>query len=159
MHIGVFGVLNKALFQKFTGDVWRNTIFCRFVRFFPLAFKTLCFLCWPFLLLVLFSFAFFFTSSCCCWIHQVAMFWFLFLWFWASLVWLCVVCCFFFLFVLFFSTSLDPEPSLFVLFCFWFVFWFSLFAVVSSFVFAFVFFYWKSLRVRWGYPKGHLTWP
>ena len=27
VHIGVFGVLNKVLFQKFTGDVWKNTIF------------------------------------------------------------------------------------------------------------------------------------
>ena len=32
------------------------------------------------------------------------------------------------------ATSLGPEPSLFVLFCCWFVCWFSLLAVVSSFV-------------------------
>ena len=37
----------------------KNTIFCRFLSFFEFAFKSLCFLCWPFLLLVLFFFVFF----------------------------------------------------------------------------------------------------
>ena len=56
--------------------------------------------------------------------------------FWVSLVWLCVLSCVFFWFVIglgFFwrvqgsgevaqrATSIGPKPSLFVLFCFWFV--------------------------------------
>ena len=48
------------------------------------------------------------------------------------------------------ATSLGPKPSLFVflfLFCFFFLCFFL------------VFFCWEGLRVRWGGPKGHLTWP
>ena len=41
------------------------------------------------------------------------------------------------------ATSLGPKPSLFI----WFVF------------FLFFVFVWEGLRVRWGGPKGHLTWP
>ena len=54
VHIGVFDVLNKVFFQKLTGDSFKKTLFfCRFLRFFAFAFKSLIFLCWPFLFLVL----------------------------------------------------------------------------------------------------------
>ena len=96
--------------------------FLQVFKVFCLAFKALCFLCWPFLLLVLFLFGFFLTSSCCCLIDKVALFWFLFLLFWVSLVLLCVIC-----------------------WMFWGVF--------------LVFVFLEGLRVRWGGPKGHLTWP
>ena len=52
MHIGVFDVLNKVLFQKLTGDVSKKYYFYTgFFRFFAFAFFF--FLCWPFLLLFL----------------------------------------------------------------------------------------------------------
>ena len=44
--------------------------------------------------------------------------------------------------------ALNP-PYLFFCFCFVFVFLF----------FFVLFFCWEGLRVRWGGPKGHLTWP
>ena len=91
-----------VMFQK-------TLFFCRFWRFFAFAFKTLLFLCWPFLLLVLnfCVFLFCFSCCCCCWTNQVAMFWFLFLLFWVSLVFY-VVCVFFvcFWFVLFLMEGL-----------------------------------------------------
>ena len=102
MHIGVFDVLNKVLFQKLTGDVSKTLFFCRFLRFFAVAFKTLIFLCWPFLLLVLNFCVFLFCFSCCCyWTNQVAMFGFLFLLFWVFLVFYVVCVLFLFVFGLF----------------------------------------------------------
>ena len=63
-----------------------------------------------------------------------------------------VLCCFCFCFVCFvFVLLLD---------CFgcWFLFCFVLFFVLFvCFCFSFLFF-WEGLRVRWGGPKGHLTW-
>ena len=102
MHIGVFDVLNKVLFQKLTGDSFKKTLFfCRFLRFFAFAFKSLIFLCWPFLFLVLNFCVFLFWFSCCCgWTNLVAMFGFLFLLFWVSLFFF-VVCVLFFVFGLF----------------------------------------------------------
>ena len=45
------------------------------------------------------------------------------------------------------ATSLGPKPSLFFyFFCFVFIFWFFCFCL-------------EGLRVKWGGPKGHLTWP
>ena len=78
MHIGVFDVLNKVLFQKLTGDVSKKLIFCRFLRFF-FAFAQN-----PYFLVLAFPFVgfeflcFFFFPCCCCFTNQVAMFWFLF---------------------------------------------------------------------------------
>ena len=59
---------------------------------------------------------------------------------------------FFFLFIFCF-TSLGPKPSLFFGFCFY-LFFCCFF--VSFFCFCFCL---EGLRVRWGGPKGHLTWP
>ena len=97
MHIGVFDVLNKVLFQKLTGDSFKKQFFCRFLRFFAFVFKSLIFLCWPFLCLVLNFCVFLLCFSCCCgWTNLVAMFWFPFLLFWVSLFF---VVCVLFLFV------------------------------------------------------------
>ena len=52
------------------------------------------------------------------------------------------------------------KPSLFVLFCFCFVS--ACFVLVVGFCLLFCFcfcFIWKGLRVKWGGPLGHLTWP
>ena len=109
MHIGVFDVLNKVLFEKLTGDVSKNTIFLQVFKFFCICFQTLLFFCWPFLLLVLNFCVFLFCfSCCCCWTNQVAMFWFLFLLFWVSLVFyvLCVLLFVCFWFVLLFMEGL-----------------------------------------------------
>ena len=122
VHIGVFGVLMLVMFQEFTGDVWKK-------HYYPASFEAFC-SCFlnPFFLMLAFGFVdfvlgFFFTSSCCCLINQVAMFWFRFLLFWVSLVFLlCVI--------------------------FWIVF------VIFDFCFVL-----EGFRVRWGGPKGHLTWP
>ena len=43
------------------------------------------------------------------------------------------------------------NPPSFFFFCFFLFFCF--------FVFFLVVFFWEGLRVRWGGPKGHLTWP
>ena len=99
MHIGVFDVLNKVLLQRLSGDFKKHYFSAGFFRFFAFAFKTLIFLCWPFLLLVLNFCVFLFCSCCCCccFTNQVAMFWFLFLLYWVSLVFFSVVCVVFFL--------------------------------------------------------------
>ena len=105
MHIGVFDVLNKVLFQKLTGDVSKKALFsCGFLRFFCICFQSPYFLvlAFPF---VGFEFLCFFSSLvvvfsslvvvvvsqikflcsgfciCCCW--------------WVSWVCLCVMCCVF----------------------------------------------------------------
>ena len=168
MHIGVFWCPQKGFVSKVHWWCLKNTIFCRFLRFFAPAFKAFCFLCWPFLLLVLFLFAFFFTCCCCCClINQVAMFWFLFLLFWVSLVlcvisWCFLVCFCFWGFKGQVRWPKGPPPlALNSPYLFSFVFGlFFVFFVGFRFFFCICFwFFWKGLRVRWGYPKGHLTWP
>ena len=56
------------------------------------------------------------------------------------------------------ATSLGPKPSLFYLFWFCFCFSLVLFYFFVFFCFLFVLFFLEGLRVRWGGPKGHLTW-
>ena len=99
MHIGVFDVLNKVLLQKLTGDVSKNTIFLQVFEFFALAFKTLCFLCWTFILLVLiFCVLLLFDKSSCYVLISV----FVVLGFLGFFVWCVLFFLFVFWFVLFF---------------------------------------------------------
>ena len=71
VHIGVFGVLNKVFFQKFTGDV-KNTIFLQVFKFFCTCFQNPLFLmlAFPFVGFVFPCFLFYFVlllfdkSSC-----------------------------------------------------------------------------------------------
>ena len=89
----------------------------------------------------------------------------IFEYFWFFLVFLCFFFCSFFLVLLFFFVfffggfkghvrwpegpphlALNP-PYLFFCFCFVFVLFFFLLFILEG------------LRVRWGGPKGHLTWP
>ena len=98
------------------GDLWEWTVLnhqhfsAGFLGFFAFAFKTLIFLCWPFLLLVLnfCVFWFCFSCCCCCWTNQVAMFWFLFLLFWVSLffLWYVFFFCLFLVCFVFFMEGL-----------------------------------------------------
>ena len=81
-----------------------------------------------------------------------------------SCVCFCFLCCFCFCFVCFvFVLLLDCflvlvlVLLLFLFFCFSFVFLFLFFVFVFDFC-CFVFFL-EGLRVKWGGPKGHLTWP
>ena len=97
----------------------------------------------------------------------------LFLVLWLDVVVFFVVCffcffCCFFVFVCFFGgfkghvrwpegpPHLALNPPYFICFCFFFPLCCFLFFFVF-FVFLFVFL--EGLRVRWGGPKGHLTWP
>ena len=137
MHIGVFGVLNKVLFQKLTGDVWQKApFFCRFLRFLHLLSK-------PFVSYVGLSFCWFcfsllsFLLVVVVWQIKLLCSGFCFCCFgfpWFGYV-LCVVFFFGLVLVGFLfwrvsgsgevaqrATSIGPKPSLFVLFCFWFVF-------------------------------------
>ena len=77
------------------------------------------------------------------------------------------LCCFCFCFVCFgfccvvgLLLVLVLVLLLFLFVCFFFYFcscfWFLLFFVCFCF---FLLFSWEGLRVRWGGPKGHLTWP
>ena len=78
--------------------------------------------------------------------------------FYVSCVCFCFLCCFCFCFVCFvFVLLLDCFLVLVFLFCFCFVFFISFVLVFFLFFFCFVFL--EGLRVRWGGPKGHLTWP
>ena len=91
VHIGVFVVFNKVLFQKLTGDVSKKApFFCRFFRFFAFAFKTLIFLCWP-------NFCVFFLLVVVI-VSQIKLLCsgFCFLLYWVSLVFFCGMWCFFF---------------------------------------------------------------
>ena len=73
-------------------QVWEGFCSCFFNPFFlMLAFSFVGFSC----------FCIFLTSSCCCFINQVSMFWLLFLLFWVSLVLLCVIFWICFLFLVF----------------------------------------------------------
>ena len=99
VHIGVFDVLNKVLFQKLTGDVSKNTIFLQVFKVSAFAFKTLIFLCWPLLLLVL-KFGVFFCLLVVI-VSQIKLLrsgfcFFVFLLCWVSLLFYCVMCCVFF---------------------------------------------------------------
>ena len=142
-HIGVFIVQKMVLFQKQKGDVSKCTIS---VKMFGGNYSWFCntfFLHFGFFLYSFILFCSCFTSSCCCFEKLVCVFWLLYH--------------FLFLFCLFFwgfNTSLGPKPSLlcfrFGLFCFVFF----LFVLCLSFVFCL-----GGLRVTWGGPKGHLTWP
>ena len=166
VHIGVFGVQKMVLFDKLTGDVWKTLYFCRFGRCVALALLALSFLCWPFRLLGFLDFAFSLlllvvvswikflcSSSCfCCfgfpWFYYVLSFGFVFL-FWV------------FVFVYFggFKGQVrwpkgPPHLALHPPYLFSFVF-----GLLCLFWFLFCFSFLKGLRVRWGCPKGHLTWP
>ena len=112
----------------------------------------------PFFLMLAFGFVgfvfvFFFTSSCCCFLFQVSMFWLLFVLLLVSWVLLCVI------FWISFFWGLGPsEVARALLICF-------LLFLVCFVSFCFVFWFcvsWfglQGLRVRWGCPKGDLTWP
>ena len=87
-----------------------------------------------------------------------------------SCVCFCFLRCFCFCFVCFvFVLLLDCFLVLFFLllflFCFFFCFFcffcscFFLFLFLFFFVFFCFFYFLEGLRVRWGGPKGHLTWP
>ena len=148
----------------------KNTIFCKFLRFFCTCFQNPLFLilAFPFVGFVFPCFLFYFLllldkSSC-----YVLVFVFVVLGFLGLVV--CYVFCFFGLFLVwdFFwgfkgqvrwpkgQPQLAPNPPylfcfVFGLFCFscWvlFVLWFLLW------------FIWKGFRVKWGGPLGHLAWP
>ena len=168
MHIGVFDVLNKVLFQKFTGDVSKN-IFLQVFSFKAFAFKTLIFLCWPFLLLVL-NFCVFSSLVVVVVVSQIKLLCsgFCFLLFWVSWVCLCVMCCVFLVGFCFFGGNKGqvrwpkgpPQLTLnpLCLFCFCFVS--VCFVLVVGFVcvfFAFVSLEGFQGQLRWPFGPPHLS--
>ena len=169
MHIGVFTVLYKVLFHKFTGDVCKKHYFSAsfwgflhllskpFVSYVGLSF------CWLWLsVFFLFSLLLLFDNSSCYVLISV----FVVLGFLGLVMW-CVL-----FFLVFFGgfkgqvrwpkgpPRLALKPSLFVLFCFCFVSVCFVLVVGFCLFFCFCFcFTWKGLRVKWGGPLGNLTWP
>ena len=101
MHIGVFDVLNKVLFQKLTGDVSKNTIFLQVFKVFCICFQNpyflvlafpfvgfefLCFFCFVFLVVVIGQIRLLCSGFCfCCfgfpWFFMWYVFFFLCFWF------------------------------------------------------------------------------
>ena len=103
MHIGVFDVLNKVLFQKLTGVSLKNTIFLQVFKVFCICFQNPYFLVLAFPFLG-FEFLCFFFVFLVVVIRQIRLLCsgFCFLLFWVSLVFYVVCLLFFVCFCFFF---------------------------------------------------------
>ena len=130
--------------------VWRSSRSVKMLVFFQVFWA---FVGW--LILVYFGFGRFrcFCVSCVCFCF-LCCFCFCFVCFVFVFCWIVFGCwflfCFFFVYFLFF---------VFLFLClFLFLFFFGCFFGFLIFVYCFLFFG-EGLRVRWGGPKGHLTWP
>ena len=147
-----FKSVKNACFPSFWGFFWGGSLL------FVWVWKVLVFLCFLCLFLFVLScfcfclvcFVLGFVVGCCCFVFFVSFFFWLF--------------CFFVFFGGFKGHVRWPEgpphlalnPPYFMCFVF-FVFVFFLFFFVSLLFFCL--FFLEGLRVRWGGPKGHLTWP
>ena len=164
-HIGVFGVLNKVLIQKFIGDV-ENTIFVQVFKVSCTCFQNPLFLmlAFPFVGFVVLCFIFLLVFV---WQIKLLCSGFCFFFFGGGVPGFGYVLCVGFFGVCFWfcffggsgevaqrATSSGPKLSLFVLFCFGLFFCLFCFSCWVLFVLLFLllFIFWKGLRVKWGGP-------
>ena len=172
VHIGVFAVLYKVLFHKFTGDVWTNKLFSAgFWGFLHLLSK-------PFVSCVGLSFCWFWFSVCVCFFPLLVVVWqikllcsgfcfccFGFPWFgYVVCVFLLVSFCFFWRVKGQVRWPKGPprlalKPSLFVLFLFCFCLFCFIVVGVCFFLLFLLLFYLEGFKgqVRWPFGPPHLT--